>query len=52
MKQALGLLLSNMKQTASVDARIAAFCDGFDQDNKHRWVRDLAAEMLHNVDPQ
>ncbi|MCC6870446.1 MAG: hypothetical protein IT522_16655 [Burkholderiales bacterium] len=36
----------------SVDGRLAAFCAGFPDDREHRWVRDLAAEMLHAVDPE
>ncbi len=52
MKTALAELLSDMKNTHSVDERIAEFCAQFPQDKKHRWVRDLAAEILHNVDPQ
>ena len=35
-----------------VDARIDAFCGRFPRDKKHRWVRDLAAELLHNADPE
>jgi hypothetical protein len=35
-----------------VDARIEAFCERFPNDKKHRWVRDLATEMLHNTDPE
>lgn len=35
-----------------VDARIAVFCARFPNDKKHRWVRDLATEMLHNADPE
>ena len=35
-----------------VDARIDAFCERFPNDKKHRWVRDLATEMLHNTDPE
>jgi hypothetical protein len=35
-----------------IDNRIARFCDYFPQDKKHRWVRDLAAELLHNADPE
>lgn len=37
---------------ASVDGRIAAFRAGFPDDSKHRWVRDLAAELLHNTWPE
>jgi len=35
-----------------IDNRIGRFCDQFPQDKKHRWVRDLAAELLHNADPE
>jgi hypothetical protein len=36
----------------SVDNRIEAFCARFPTDKKHRWVRDLAAEVLHNAEPE
>ena len=39
-------------EDGDVDARIDAFCVRFPQDKKHRWVRDLAAELLHNADPE
>jgi len=35
-----------------IDARIDQFCQRFPQDKGHRWVRDLAAEILHNTDPE
>ena len=35
-----------------VDARISAFCSHFPSDKRHRWVRDLATELLHNTDPE
>ncbi len=35
-----------------IDDRIARFCDRFPNDKKHRWVRDLAVELLHNADPE
>ena len=35
-----------------VDARIGRFCARFPQDKRHRWVRDLATELLHNADPE
>ena len=35
-----------------IDNRVGHFCDQFPQDKKHRWVRDLAAELLHNADPE
>ncbi|MDH3612369.1 MAG: hypothetical protein OEU90_15840 [Gammaproteobacteria bacterium] len=36
----------------NIDARINAFCARFPIDKQHRWVRDLATEMLHNADPE
>jgi hypothetical protein len=35
-----------------VDARLSTFCGHFPDDRKHRWVRDLAAEALHNANPE
>jgi hypothetical protein len=35
-----------------IDSRIGRFCEYFPQDKKHRWVRDLATELLHNADPE
>ena len=35
-----------------VDGRVEAFCARFPDDKKHRWVRDLATEMLHNAEPE
>ncbi len=39
-------------ETHPIDDRIGRFCDYFPDDKKHRWVRDLAAELLHNADPE
>ena len=36
----------------SLDARVSRFCSRFPEDNGHRWVRDLATEMLHNREPE
>ena len=36
----------------TADARIGTFCAAFPQDREHRWVRDLAAELLHYGDPE
>ena len=36
----------------SPDARIGRFCSRFPDDREHRWVRDLAAELLHFADPE
>ncbi len=35
-----------------IDVRIGRFCERFPNDKKHRWVRDLAVELLHNADPE
>jgi hypothetical protein len=45
-------LLANRADTAMVDARIGKFCAAFPADREHRWVRDLAAELLHYADPE
>lgn len=37
---------------SDTDSRVAAFCSAFPDDRDHRWVRDLAAEILHNADPE
>ena len=50
--RAIDGLLDGVDDTATTDRRVAAFCRQFPQDRKHRWVRDLAAEILHNVDPE
>jgi len=52
VKQAIVELLTDVRDTAHTDLRIDAFCGHFPRDNRHRWVRDLAAEILHNTDPQ
>jgi hypothetical protein len=38
--------------TTSADERIEEFCAAFPADRAHRWVRDLAAELLHYADPE
>ena len=35
-----------------VDNRIGRFCGRFPNGKKHRWVKDLATELLHNADPE
>jgi hypothetical protein len=52
LKSRIDLLLEDRADTSTTDARIAQFCAAFPQDREHRWVRDLAAELLHNVDPE
>jgi hypothetical protein len=52
MVGAIVALTSEIRDTTTTDARLAAFCGHFPEDGKHRWVRDLAAEILHSVDPE
>jgi len=52
MVQAIAELLGGSRDSTGTDARLTRFCERFPQDRKHRWVRDLAAEILHNVDPE
>jgi hypothetical protein len=52
MAEAISELLAGIDDTTTADARIGAFCERFPEDSKHRWVRDLATELLHGVDPE
>lgn len=45
-------LLAGREDASTADARMAQFCAAFPEDREHRWVRDLAAELLHNADPE
>ena len=49
IKAALIDLLEGTQDTSTTDDRLAKFCDAFPKDKTHRWVRDLAAEVLHNT---
>ena len=52
LRTALANLLEGARDTTTTNARVAAFCRAFPDGRKHRWVRDLAAEVLHNTDPE
>ncbi len=52
LRGAIGELLAGVTDTAATDARIKTFCGRFPNDKSHRWVRDLAAELLHNTYPE
>jgi hypothetical protein len=52
LRAAVVELVESEKSELSVDQRLAAFCARFPQDKKHRWVRDLAAELLHGLSPE
>tara|TARA_E500000331_G_scaffold358300_1_gene424089 strand:+ start:8091 stop:8954 length:864 start_codon:yes stop_codon:yes gene_type:complete len=47
LKDSVVALLAEGGDKRHVDDRIRAFCGQFSEDKLHRWVRDLAAELLH-----
>ncbi len=51
-KAAIGDLLEGVADTATTDARVNRFVASFPDDKAHRWVRDLAAEILHYSHPE
>ncbi|MGE5168735.1 MAG: hypothetical protein ACM3JC_00045 [Rudaea sp.] len=48
----LAELLDAARDTATADDAVSQFCAHYPEDREHRWVRDLAADVLHNVDPE
>jgi hypothetical protein len=52
LRAALEELLEPTNDTSGTDERIRRFCAVFPVDDRHRWTRDLAAELLHNLDPE
>jgi len=52
LREGFAILLDDIRNTASADQRMKDFCKLFPQDRKHFFVRDLAAEVLHNFDPE
>jgi len=52
LRAAIARLLEGREDTTTTDARVAAFCRAFPGDRAHRWVHDLAGELLHNADPE
>lgn len=52
VREAIAELLTDSKDTSTTDDRVRAFCARFPTGKKYRWVRDLAAEILHNTDPE
>jgi hypothetical protein len=52
LRAAIVSLLEGREDTSTTDTRIAEFCTAFPDDREHRWVRDLAAELLHGADPE
>jgi hypothetical protein len=52
MREAVVALMARAGDTSEADASVAAFCANFPGDKQHRWVRDLAAELLHFTRPE
>lgn len=52
LMRAVMALVKAPHAAAEVDRRIAEFCVAFPGGKKYRWVRDLAAELLHALDPE
>ncbi len=52
MRGALEGLLDGWQDPGTVDERLMRFTARFPADKKHRWVRDLAAEILHFMAPE
>ena len=51
MHKSLKALMSGWSDVTTTDRRIAEFMASFPGDRDHRWVRDLAAEVLHFTAP-
>lgn len=52
LRTAIADLLDGRGDTTTTDSRMAAFRGAFPEDREHRWVHDLASEILHNIDPE
>jgi hypothetical protein len=52
VREQIDRLFQDKEDTSTLDSRIGAFCAAFPRDREHRWVRDLAAELLHYADPE
>ncbi len=51
LKNRLRALLDGWSDVSTADKRMQAFIAAFPEDRDHRWVRDLAAEVLHFTAP-
>lgn len=49
---AIQMLLTGAEDTATADQRVAEFVARFPSDKSYRWVRDMAAEILHFTMPE
>lgn len=51
-RESIAELLDGLSDTTTADTRIRRFRARFPEDRAHRWVRDLAAELLHYSAPE
>lgn len=51
-RAAVAELMEGAADTTTTDRRVQRFCATFPQDRRHRWVRDLASELLHYCYPE
>jgi len=51
-REAIAELLEGASDTSTADRRMSAFVGSFPDGKAYRWVRDLGAEVLHNVAPE
>ena len=52
LKADISRLLGALRDNSGVDERLVAFGDGFCAAERPRWVRDLGAELLHQLAPE
>lgn len=52
IREAVGELLDGPPGATAADLRLGRFRARFPEDGQHRWVRDLAAELLHYTFPE
>lgn len=52
LRSEIAALIDGATETTTADKRIAAFVKAFPDTRENRFVRDLAAEILHNVLPE
>ena len=52
LRAALAEMVTTVGETGSADQRLAAFCERVGDSERERWVRDLGAEILHNLAPE
>jgi hypothetical protein len=51
MRRRIEALLADLGRSETADERLRQFAESFPDDRAHRWVRDLAAELLHFTAP-